>query len=318
MRRILRFSSISVFALLSAAVVWSCQQRAPKDILQTTFKGLEASRHCVTWQQGKRCYYLVIPNADNNKKSLLLALHPAFHDVEALEELSGLVRPVAAAGIVAIYPEGIEKQWNDGRVAKESKTYRENTDDVGFLSLIVSDVQARLGIAPQNTTIAGMSNGGMMALRMACESGVAKKILAVVAHLPLGMEQTCQPSIASMVLVFGTEDDVVPYRGGNLSRVAEDWGTVESAEKTEQVFAKFMGCAKGFAAYSKDNVEDGTIIHKRDYRCSKNSLQSYHIEGMGHTWPGESNVVQAFLTTRGRISKELDANTLLIDTALKQ
>lgn len=315
MRRILRYCSAVFLVSLCAGAVISCQQRGEANLLQTTFKGLRAEKHCVPWQGVKRCYYLVQPNT-GEAKALLLALHPAFHDVAALDDLAGIVRPVAAQPIAAIYPEGIDKQWNDGRHAEKSKTFRDDTDDVGFLRLIVSDTQNRLGLSAEQTTIAGMSNGGMMSLRMACETYVAKKILAVVANLPVGLEARCVPELGRAVLVFGTEDDVVPYAGGNLSGSATDWGAVLSAEKTEVLLASHMGCQQGFSAYRKDSADDNTVMHKRDYRCGKNSLESYHIEGMGHTWPDEENVVQAFLTTRGRISRELNANQLLIDTTL--
>lgn len=318
MRRTLRFCSIALVIAASVAVVASCQKRGDSSLLQTTFKGLNAERICVQHGAGKRCYYLVHPDGRQRPKALLLALHPAFHDIEALEDLSGIVRPVAAQPIMAIYPEGIDKQWNDGRHAEKAKTFREHTDDVAYLSLIVSDTQRRYGLSAKQTTVAGMSNGGMMALRLACETHMADKIISIVANLPTDIANGCQLNPKHMVLVFGTEDDVVPYKGGDLSGVPTDWGTVISALETETLFASLLECRRGFSAYKLDAVDDGTIVHKRDFSCAKGSMQTYHVEGMGHTWPNEKNMFQAFITTRGRISEELDGNRMVIDSALSQ
>lgn len=317
MRRILRFFSISASILAGIGIVASCQMRSDENLLTSTFKGMNAERICLDWQGAKRCYYLVKPT-HGEPQALLLALHPAFHDVKALEELSGIVHPVADQPILALYPEGTEKQWNDGRHADKSKAFTSKADDVGYLSLIVSDTQRRYGFSAKQTTVAGMSNGGMMALRMACETNIAEKTVSVVANLPVSVAEGCQLHSKRMVMVFGTEDDVVSYRGGALSDVATDWGSVISAKETETLFASLLECRHGFSAYKLDAKDDDTIVHKRDFACAKGAMETYHIEGMGHTWPGELNDFQAFITTRGRISHEIDANRLVIDTALSR
>ncbi len=316
MRRILRFSSALALIALATAALVSCSSREKENLLHTTFKGLNAERHCVLWQGASRCYYLVQPSDGKPATHLLVALHPAFHDVAAMEDLSGLVRPLAQTSIATLYPEGIHKQWNDGRHAEESKTFRAGTDDVGFLSLMISDTQSRLNLDTGRTTLAGMSNGGMMALRMACETRLAKGLFAVVANLPVGLEQQCRTTLHHATLVFGTEDDVVPYQGGHLGRTPTAWGSVISAEKTERLLAYHMGCKSGYASYQLDALDDGAVVHKHDYRCGSRTLETYHVQGMGHTWPNEDNVVQAFLTTRGRITREIDANELLISAVL--
>lgn len=315
MRRILRFSSIAAAIAASIVLVASCQQRADENLLTSTFKGMNAERYCIDWQGAKRCYYLVKPN-EGEPRALLLVLHPAFYNIKALEELSGIVQPLANQPILTIYPEGTDKQWNDGRHATRSKAFSGSIDDVGYLSLIVSDTQRRFGMAAKQTTVAGMSNGGMMALRLACETNIAERTVSVVGNLPVGVASHCQLHSKRMVLVFGTKDDIVPYRGGALSGTATDWGSVLSAKETERLFASLLECRHGFSAYKLNAKDDGTSVHKRDFACAKGSMQSYHIAGMGHTWPGEANDFQAFITTRGRISDEIDANRLVIDTAL--
>jgi polyhydroxybutyrate depolymerase len=303
--------------MMLGVMLAACAKPSAHDILNTTFKGLNAEHHCVNWQGVERCYYAVIPET-SAPKSLLIALHPAFHDVPKFESMAHMVHQVAAHDIVALYPEGIARHWNDGRHAERTKTFRDGSDDVGFLSHIIQMNQDRFGITVSRTTLAGMSNGGMMALRMACQSDVVGRLLAVTANLPIGAMQSCNPKNLTRVnLVFGTKDKIVPYRGGKLGLSKTDWGAVVSATATERHFAGLLRCEGSYQQYRLNaDSGDGTIIHKRDFYCKNSTMHNYHIEGMGHTWPSEENYLQAFLTRRGRITQELDANQMLLDITL--
>lgn len=317
MRQIQRFYK-TVFAASLVFTLAACQPEAPDAALQTTFKGLDASYHCIKWQEKNRCYYLVKPRTPI--RGLLVVLHPAFHNVPELEEMAHLVHITEARGLLALYPEGVDKQWNDGRHAEATRTFNEGTDDVGFLNAIIEKTQKNAGVKKENTSLAGVSNGAMMAMRMACESPAIGRIFTVAGNLPIDVARSCHKIYpGKIVMVFGMQDETVPYRGGKLGLGEYDWGRVVSAEVTESHMANLLGCSGEFQQYRLDkDADDGTIAHKRDFTCSKGRMTSYHVEGMGHTWPGEENYYQALLTGRGTISYELDANQLMVDLALER
>lgn len=300
--------------LLAVLMVAACSHKiTPDEVIAQNFAGLDASYHCLDWQGVERCYYLVKPTV--KPKGLLVALHPAFTPVRMTEKVSRLAALAVPRGYVVLYPEGIDKQWNDFRVMTDVKTYQDKTDDVGFLDTLTAQVQKQLKFTPRETAVAGMSNGGMMSLRLGCQSERFGTVAAVVANLPKGLRDACKASAKKTLLIFGTDDDVVEYNGGVLadSGIPTTWGEVESAAHTESFFAGRNGCKKAFATHTlADRHIDSTRAYIKRYAC-RAPLSTIHVEGMGHTWPGERSRMLAWVTTRGAVSQQFDAGNMLLD-----
>ncbi len=299
-------SLISLFGLIALTLfATACTPKAPGDVVGKTFKGLNASHHCIDTAKGTRCYYLVLPNEMPSK--LIVALHPAFHSVAATEEVARFAPKAIEAGYGVMFPEGIDKQWNDGRIAEKATPYAEKYDDVAFLNAAIAQVQKQLQITPRDTLIAGMSNGGMMAQRLACESDIAHAMVTVVANLPVGLDTTCTASPKAMLMVFGKADSVVPYAGGALGKTPTAWGEVISTEDTIAFFAKRNGANAAPTITQLNAQEDKTIAEHRVFTDASPRIEAYVVENMGHTWPNESSQLRAWLTTRGRVTREIDA-----------
>lgn len=304
------FRSIAVVLLVTA-----CGKAPTSDeIIKTNFKGLNASYHCMDWKGVERCYYLIEPEAA--PKGLIVALHPAFTPVRMTEEVSHMAALAVPRGYVVVYPEGIDKQWNDFRVMTEVKTYQDKTDDVGFIDTVTAKLQKQFKFTPANTTVAGMSNGGMMGLRLSCQSERYGTVAAVVANLPVGLRDACKAKPKKTMLIFGTDDDVVEYNGGVLadSGIATTWGEVESARKTEAFFDGRNGCGKIVQTQMLADPEiDSTRALRTDHAGCRVPLTAIHVEGMGHTWPGEESRLLAWVTTRGAVSHQFNAGEAMID-----
>lgn len=308
----MRYLAIFLPLLLAA-----CADTAPEQVVKETFGAFAGTEYrCLEWQKTKRCYYLVPPKGKPTQ--MVVALHPAFTSVKLTEDVSQLAKTVVPNGIAVIYPEGIDKQWNDGRVMTEVKTYTRKTDDVGFINAVTRAVQKELGLGPAQTLVAGMSNGGMMSLRLACQSERYGKVATVVANLPKDLRLQCEARPKPMLMIFGTEDHVVDYAGGALASSGKPntWGEVESAKDTEAFFAARHGCdARNIVSRQLADVEiDDTTAHMTEYRpCKAAALTTVHVEGMGHTWPGESSRFMAWISTRGAVSKQFNATDMLLD-----
>lgn len=307
--------------LLGAALIGvvvlaqACSSETPTRVLSTRFAGLDATHHCMNTTQGARCYYLVRPQA--SPRGLIVALHPAFHSVSATEKVAGFAPKAVAAGYAVLFPEGIDKQWNDGRHAERAKTFQAKTDDVGFLNSLITQVQGQLSIPPSRTLLAGMSNGGMMSLRMVCESDVFAAAFTVVANLPVGLDKPCTATPKAMLMIFGTADSVVPFAGGSLSKTPTAWGEVRSAEATIGFFAAHHGVQATPTISRLDAHDDKTVAEHRVYADAAHPLEAYVVKNMGHTWPNEPSQFMAWITTRGRVTREIDGNQLLLDFADK-
>lgn len=271
--------------------------------------GLPAQYQCIESENGQqRCYYVVVP-PEGKPIGLIVALHPSMTPVDIAERTVHIARLATRAGYVVAWPQGVGDQWNDGRVMKKVKTYQRQTDDVAFLDAMIHSLQRDYGFTVEQTSIAGMSNGGMMALRMVCQSNSFARAATVVANLPKDLGCTAKPK--PLLMVFGTEDDVVDYDGGVLADFGgpDDYGEVLSASDTELFFIRRNGCAPSRLMVGElaDEKIDSTKAKLRQYEnCGEAPLETITVEGMGHTWPGEPSRVASFITGRGPITGQFE------------
>ena len=71
-------------------------------------------------------------------------------------------------------------------------------------------------IDPARVFLTGASNGGMMALRAACElDGRIAGIAPVVANLPVDWQ--CRAKRMPALFIHGTDDDYMPFAGGQVA-----------------------------------------------------------------------------------------------------
>ncbi|BBX68420.1 alpha/beta hydrolase family esterase [Mycolicibacterium psychrotolerans] len=117
-------------------------------------------------------------------------------------------------GFVVAYPDGIDLSWADGRGA--SVPDRQGVDDVGFLSTLITELTRQYAISPGRVFVTGMSAGGFMAQRLACDRADLVAAVMPVAGT-LGAAVPCAPSRPVSVLeVHGDADPVVPFTGGPM------------------------------------------------------------------------------------------------------
>lgn len=130
----------------------------------------------------------------------------------------GLITKSEQAGFIAVFPNGISNArsgllatWNAGACCGRARD--EDVDDVGYLKAVIADLARRLRVDQARVFATGMSNGGMMAYRLACEAPEVFRGIAAVA----GTDNTrsCEPSKRVPVLhIHARNDDRVLYEGG--------------------------------------------------------------------------------------------------------
>src|SRR3990172_231539 len=90
-----------------------------------------------------------------------------------------------AEGFLAVYPDGAGRMsdrlltWNAGTCCAYSVT--NNVDDVGFTLALLADLEARQPADPWRVYATGLSNGAMMAWRLAVEASEHIAAIAPVA-----------------------------------------------------------------------------------------------------------------------------------------
>lgn len=214
---------------------------------------------------------------------------------------------------LVVYPQGIRRAWNDGR-SGPALSRRNGIDDVRFFDDLISDLQTRYTIDPARIYVAGISNGGMMALRLGCSLATkVRAVAAIAASLPEELLPYCSASSrVALLLIDGQSDPIVPYPGGDIRIFWSDRGAVLGAARTASVWAARQGCGGPTTAEAlPDTVADETRITYIEYTpcTSGGHVGLYSIEGGGHTWPGG----QAYLPERiiGKTSRDANAGSLI-------
>lgn len=155
-------------------------------------------------------------------------------------------------------------------------------DDVGYLRALVADVKTEHPVDASKVFVIGHSNGGFMALRMACEAG--DLIRGVVSVAGSGWLETARcgsgPPV-SVLQIHGTSDSVIEY-GGGATTLAE----YPSARATHLEFAARNGCGGPSEVLgTSDFIEDPAAETTREAatRCPPGRrAELWSIGGGGH------------------------------------
>ncbi len=120
-------------------------------------------------------------------------------------------------GFIVAYPQGLNNQFNAGICCGNH-----GIDDVGFMRALVVKLKAEATIDARRVYASGLSNGGGMTHRLACEAADVFAAFAPIAF-PISVSpiSACQPSRKVPILTFmGLTDVLVPYNGGSFPSAA--------------------------------------------------------------------------------------------------
>lgn len=195
------------------------------------------------------------------------------------------------------------------------RAQRENIDDVGFLSHLINQLVKDLQLDPTRVYVTGVSNGALMAHRLACERPeVFRAIAPVIGAMPANIAPRCTPSRPVPVLMInGTEDTLAPWEGGEIRFGRTKLGEKLSVPQTVSLWVKLNGCPPTpTVTYEPDrDPRDGTRVRKESYSPCREGTEIllYAIEGGGHTWPGGFQYLPERLV--GKTSRDIDAGEII-------
>jgi polyhydroxybutyrate depolymerase len=263
-----------------------------------------------------RTYMLHVPAGRDPSKSvpLVLAFHGGGGRGRAMVALTGLDAPADRDGFIVVYPDGINRQWNDGR-----RTAHSTADDVGFIARLIAALAHRFPIDRQRIYATGISNGALFSERLACDLAAEIAAIAPVAgNMPADIAPACAPARpVSVIQISGTADPLVPYGGGQIARPfgLGEGGAVLSVADTIAFWARRDGCGSSPVESTPAAIAppDGTRVVRAAYeQCARGtSVVLYTIEGGGHTWPGGPQYLPVGLI--GRASRQLNASDAIAE-----
>ena len=297
--------------LVSIFLLNSCKAQAP--LMQTS----QTQENVMQWNGEDRTYITYIPRSikASDDIPLLFALHGGGGTAKNMSEfiLGRFDELAEEKGFIVVYPQGIDKQWNDGRGLRSVRTMKENTDDVGFIIEIIETLSKDYNIDRSKIFTSGISNGGFMSTRLACDRpDIFKGAAIVTASLSRRYLPKCQPSNAISMIVFnGTDDQLVPYEGGQVRVLGRRRGRVLSTDDYFNFWKEKNQCQKLNETINlPDLKDDGTTVSLTSYtECNGDAkMDLYTIHGGGHTWPGGKPYLKRIA---GNVSQEINACDLI-------
>lgn len=256
-----------------------------------------------------RTYIIHLPPASIilHPAPLLVALHGRLGTGAGQARLSHFDQLADSYGFIVVYPDGYQRSWADGRgVTPADKV---GIDDVAFISALIDQLSNQYSIDQTRIYAVGMSNGGYMTQRLACDLTKRFAAVAVVAaNFSANLASRCAPERPlPIMIIHGTADPLVSEAGG-----IEEGASVLSTQASVQKWAALDGCSATPALSNlPDQVNDGTHIQRYVYQpCrDKTEVVFYNVQGGGHTWPGGLQYLP--VSVIGKTSRNLDASAVI-------
>src|SRR5262245_29366030 len=138
-----------------------------------------------------RTYLVHVPASYTGASAvpLVVDIHGLSSNASQQRALSGFIARSDEHGFIVVHPEGVNNAWNGGICCSTA------TDDVAFIRALVAQMHVEANIDAQRVYATGLSNGGAMTHRLACE---AADIFAAAAPLAFPISSnppsSCQPS----------------------------------------------------------------------------------------------------------------------------
>jgi polyhydroxybutyrate depolymerase len=242
---------------------------------------------------------------------LVLAMHGGGTNARTMADFCGLSEKADAADFFVVYPNGTGRldelyTWNAGNCCGYALRY--GVDDVAFIDRLLDRLDNELPIDRRRVFATGMSNGAMLAYRLADELSERIAAIAAVAG-PMGSTQ-CHPSRPVSVLHFhGTADEFAPYPGGKgLKSLSK--AVFYSVEHSVAAWVAANGCPSEPIVDTLTTASDSAMpVTRRIYGPGRDDSEVVlvTIEGGGHTWPGRVSTFK-FL---GPTTLDISANDLM-------
>ena len=177
-------------------------------------------------------------------------------------------------------------------------------DDVAFISGLIDTLSKNYNIDPARIFSTGMSNGGFMSYRLACElNNRISKIASVTGSMNTTLQGTCSPGAPIPVMqIHGTNDPTVSYNGS--------FGVV-AIEDVVDYWVNNNNCntAPIVESLPDINTSDNSTVERYTYANGDagSSVIFYKIIGGGHTWPDAPIPVPAY----GPTNRDFNASQVI-------
>lgn len=266
----------------------------------------------------QRRYLAHVPTGHDKAKPapVVIAFHGGGGNPESMVRLSGLNAKSDEAGFIVVYPFGtgrLENQlltFNGGGCcgyAMENKI-----DDVAFTRALLDDLATVANVDTDRVFATGLSNGGIMAHRVASELSDRIAAIAPIGG-PLMMDAPTAKRPVPVIHFHGTADEFAPFHGGyGKGTFGRSKGVTDfrSVEQTIHAWVKLNVCnPEPEIEALPDRTADGMKVTRKTWSGGREGAEVVliEIEGGGHIWPG----MEPLVALLGKSTRDISANDLM-------
>ena len=233
-----------------------------------------------------RNYILFVPASydPSTPAPLVFSFHGYSSNAALNMNYTGFTAIADTAGFILVHPDGTldgsgTPHWNVG-----GWTVGSQIDDVGFTEAMIDEISASYNINANRVYSCGMSNGGYMSFKLACElSDRIAAIASVTGSMTPQISNSCSPSHPTPILqLHGTADPTVPYNGSPTWTLAIDdvidyWVGFNNCNTTPII-----------TAIDDTDPSDGTNVDHFVYAGGDNGVTTEHFKVYNgeHDWFG--------------------------------
>lgn len=233
----------------------------------------------------ERTYIIHFPIAYGNMQTypLVIALHGGEGTDSRFLNTTGFTQESDSKGFIVIFPQGVDNTWADARGTTDASKIGVN--DIAFIQSLINYSVENFDVDSKEVYVTGFSDGGFMAITLAC---AIPNEIAAVAPVAAGQPENltiCNRQVP-FLLIHGSADPYVPANGGHVIGT-NGGGYTLSSNQTVQFWANINGCSKTTSTQTLPIVvQDNTSVTETTYNDCYASTVFYDVIGGGHAWPG--------------------------------
>jgi polyhydroxybutyrate depolymerase len=254
----------------------------------------------LTHQSLRRNYLVHVPPqaAQGRPLPLVLSFHGAGSTAEVMKSYTRMDRAADRDGYIAVYPNGSSGfqgrylTWNAGKCCGPAAMLQ--VDDVGFALAVLDDIAGRAAVDKSRIYATGLSNGSMMAYRLAAEASDRIAAVAGVAGT-MSLARFAPKRPMPVMHIHSRQDPIARWDGGfgPPSTLFDTRMFNTPVEDFLRTWLDFDGCPVKPAVV--DTVEgkagtpdEGQSAIRRVYRPCRQGVEVvlWQLSGAGHVWPG--------------------------------
>lgn len=261
-----------------------------------------------------RHYRQFVPAGLAGPAPLVVVLHGGGSNARQMEGYTKFNDSAQREGMIVIYPDAIDGNWNDGRGMEFIRAQRENIDDVKFIRAAIDEADKNQKVDRTRIFATGISNGALMSHRLANDaSDLVTAIAPVAGGIPEKMAEKFRPkNPISILIIQGDADPLVPIGGGQIVVFSQNRGKVLPAKDALAKYLELNGNqGEPEISHLEGKPGDDTSVEISKYPDGAGGVKTwfYLIKHGGHTWPGRPGYLPEF--TIGKASQSFNASDVI-------